>query len=46
MKAGYKTGQGRPYALLSSGKTGHVAVPHSRKDIRIGTLRSIYSQAG
>jgi predicted RNA binding protein YcfA (HicA-like mRNA interferase family) len=27
-------------------KTGHVVVPHPRKDIRLGTLRSIYRQAG
>lgn len=25
---------------------GHVVVPHPRKDIRIGTLKSIYRQAG
>lgn len=27
-------------------KPGHVVVPHPRKDIRMGTLRSIYRQAG
>jgi predicted RNA binding protein YcfA (HicA-like mRNA interferase family) len=27
-------------------KPGHVVVPHPRKDIAIGTLRSIYKQAG
>lgn len=27
-------------------KAGHVVVPHPRKDIRIGTLRSIFRQAG
>ena len=27
-------------------KMGHVVIPHPRKDIRIGTLRSIYRQAG
>lgn len=26
-------------------KTGHVVVPHPRKDIAIGTLRNIYRQA-
>jgi predicted RNA binding protein YcfA (HicA-like mRNA interferase family) len=27
-------------------KSGHVVVPHPRKDIAIGTLRSNYRQAG
>jgi predicted RNA binding protein YcfA (HicA-like mRNA interferase family) len=27
-------------------KSGHVVVPHPRKDIPIGTLRNIYKQAG
>ena len=27
-------------------KPGHVVVPHPRKDMVIGTLRSIYRQAG
>jgi predicted RNA binding protein YcfA (HicA-like mRNA interferase family) len=27
-------------------KSGHVVVPHPRKDIAIGTLRNIYRQAG
>lgn len=27
-------------------KSGHVVVPHPRKDIRIGTLKSIQKQAG
>lgn len=27
-------------------KAGHVVVPHPRKDMPIGTLRSIYRQAG
>jgi len=27
------------------GKTGHVVVPHPRKDLPIGTLRNIYRQA-
>ncbi len=27
-------------------KPGHVVVPHPRKDMPIGTLRSIYRQAG
>ncbi len=27
-------------------KSGHVVVPHPRKDIPIGTLRNIYRQAG
>ncbi len=26
--------------------SGHVVVPHPRKDIAIGTLRNIYRQAG
>lgn len=27
-------------------KSGHVVVPHPRKDMPIGTLRNIYKQAG
>lgn len=27
-------------------KAGHVVVPHPRKDVPLGTLRSIYRQAG
>lgn len=27
-------------------RPGHVVVPHPRKDLRIGTLRNIYRQAG
>jgi len=27
-------------------KSGHVVVPHPRKDIATGTLRNIYRQAG
>ena len=27
-------------------RTGRVTVPHPRKDIKIGTLESIYRQAG
>lgn len=27
-------------------KSGHVVVPHLRKDMPIGTLRNIYKQAG
>ncbi|MEI6335246.1 MAG: type II toxin-antitoxin system HicA family toxin [Methylococcaceae bacterium] len=27
-------------------KPSHVVVPHPRKDLPIGTLRSIYKQAG
>jgi predicted RNA binding protein YcfA (HicA-like mRNA interferase family) len=27
-------------------KSGHVVIPHPRKDLRVGMLRSIYRQAG
>ena len=27
-------------------RAGHVVVPHPRKDMRLGTLHSIYRQAG
>lgn len=39
-------GKGGHMKFKHPGRSGHVVVPHPRKDIRIGTLRSIYRQAG
>jgi predicted RNA binding protein YcfA (HicA-like mRNA interferase family) len=38
--------QGRSRKFKHPAKSGHVVVPHPRKDIPIGTLRNIYRQAG
>ena len=43
LKAG---GKGDHEKFKHPEKPGHVVVPHPRKDIAIGTLRSIYRQAG
>lgn len=40
------SGKGDHMKFKHPEKRGHVVVPHPRKDIRIGTLRSIYRQAG
>jgi predicted RNA binding protein YcfA (HicA-like mRNA interferase family) len=43
----FKTGgKGDHEKFKHPAKPGHVVVPHPRKDIAIGTLRSIYRQAG
>lgn len=39
-------GKGDHEKFKHTDKTGHVIVPHPRKDIPIGTLRNIYRQAG
>lgn len=39
-------GKGDHEKFKHPGKPGHVVVPHPRKDIPLGTLRSIYRQAG
>jgi len=36
----------QPRQVQASGETGAVTVPHPKKDLPIGTLRSIYRQAG
>ena len=38
-------GKGDHEKFKHPGKTGHVIVPHPRKDIPMGTLRNIYRQA-
>ena len=37
---------GSHHHYAHNAKPGVVTVPHPRKDIRIGTLRNIYKQAG
>jgi len=39
-------GKGDHEKFKHADKAGHVVIPHPRKDIRIGTLRSIFKQAG
>ena len=39
-------GKGDHEKFKHPNKKGHVIVPHPRKDIAIGTLKSIYKQAG
>ena len=39
-------GKGDHEKFKHPAKSGHVIVPHPRKDIPIGTLRNIYRQAG
>ncbi|MGR9014491.1 MAG: type II toxin-antitoxin system HicA family toxin [Gammaproteobacteria bacterium] len=39
-------GKGDHFKFKHPDKTGHVVVPHPRKDVAIGTLRNIYRQAG
>lgn len=39
-------GKGDHEKFKHATKSGHVVVPHPRKDIAIGTLRNIYRQAG
>lgn len=39
-------GKGDHVKLKHAGKSGHVVIPHPRKDLAIGTLRNIYRQAG
>jgi predicted RNA binding protein YcfA (HicA-like mRNA interferase family) len=39
-------GKGDHMKFKHPAKRGHVVVPHPRKDIRPGTLRHIYRQAG
>jgi len=39
-------GKGEHEKFKYPDKSGHVVVPHPRKDIPIGTLRNIYRQAG
>ena len=39
-------GKGDHVKFKHPDKQGHVVVPHPRKDLPIGTLRSIYRQAG
>ena len=46
MKAGYYRAVKAIMKNLPIQITGHVVVPHPRKDIPIGTLRNIYRQAG
>ena len=40
-----KTSGGSHRKFKKEGK-GHVTVPHPKKDVPVGTLRSIYKQAG
>lgn len=37
---------GSHHKFKHSQRTGHVVVPHPRRDLAIGTLRNIYRQAG
>ncbi len=39
-------GKGDHEKFKHPNKSGHVVVPHPRKDIAVGTLRNIYRQAG
>ena len=39
-------GKGDHIKFKHPDKQGHVVVPHTRKDVAIGTLRNIYRQAG
>ncbi|BBB23901.1 toxin-antitoxin system toxin, HicA family [Isorropodon fossajaponicum endosymbiont JTNG4] len=39
-------GKGDHEKFKHPGKQGHVIVPHPRKDLRPGTLNSIFKQAG
>ncbi|MEI6068883.1 MAG: type II toxin-antitoxin system HicA family toxin [Methylococcaceae bacterium] len=39
-------GKGDHEKFIHPEKPDHVVVPHPRKDLPIGTLRSIYKQAG
>ena len=38
--------RGSHVQLKHTGKPGRVTVPHPRRDLPIGTVRSIYRQAG
>ena len=38
--------RGSHHQFRHPAKAGHVTVPHPTKDIKLGTLRSIYRQAG
>lgn len=38
--------KGSHYQYKHPARSGKVTVPHPRKDIPVGTLRSIYRQAG
>ena len=39
-------GKGDHQKFKHPNKTGHVIVPHPKKDMAIGTLHNIYKQAG
>ncbi|QEA37711.1 type II toxin-antitoxin system HicA family toxin [Pistricoccus aurantiacus] len=39
-------GKGDHMKFKHPARSGHVVVPHPRKDIATGTLRNIYRQAG
>jgi predicted RNA binding protein YcfA (HicA-like mRNA interferase family) len=39
-------GKGDHEKFIHPSKSGHVVVPHPRKDLAPGTLRNIYKQAG
>lgn len=39
-------GKGDHAKFAHPDKSGHVVVPHPRKDLPLGTLRNIYRQAG
>lgn len=37
---------GSHHKFKHAGKPGHVTVPHPKRDLPVGTVRSIYRQAG
>lgn len=38
--------KGSQHKFRHPGKSGHVAVPHPKRDLPLGTVRNIFRQAG